>query len=241
MIIEMCGPPGAGKSTLARALVARLEARGLPVALAASFRPAEVTGGSRAGGVGDALHRLLRPARELLVPSRRGLAAASRLLDLQAPTSLLWRVRLRQYLWRLGTLWQVAARDGRVWVFDQAFVQAIGSLLVLGRSADDAHVAALLAAAPAPDLLVAIAAPEGVLRARLEARARRQRRMERALELDLAANLGFVAALDRVLAAAAVRGMAPCAVGGTDAAALADAVARAEAAAMGRLPTRRAA
>jgi hypothetical protein len=51
---------------------------------------------------------------------------------------------LRQYLTRLSSSWKGTSASDRVIVFDQAFIQAISSLMLLGENEGEALVTKLL-------------------------------------------------------------------------------------------------
>lgn len=195
MIVELFGPPAAGKTTFARGLVARMQAEGLEAELVSSYRPAERARASAPGFGPAVLRRLARPVAELAAMSRDRSGAdesgsvAAILLRMFPPRSLLWSVRLRQYLVRLDRAWHEQDHRDRVVVFDQGFVQAIGSLVLLARGPVDHAIAPALDLIPQPGLLVWLDTPLPVLEQRLIARRQRLSRAERWLELDLATNL----------------------------------------------------
>ena len=215
MIVELFGPPGVGKTTFAAALTASLRERGCAVESVVSYRPAEQApaSGTAAHGSGRrqaaaAPRRVIRSLAEASAALRRLSAARHEagapavLISQLPPRSLVWSIRLHQYLLRLSRSWELAALAGHVVLFDQAFVQAICSLAVLGRTVERQRIAAALDAVPRPDLLVRLGASRDVLEARLRERQRRQGRIERLLELDLDDNLRFIAAaasLDELL------------------------------------------
>jgi len=73
MIIELFGPPGAGKTTFARTLAARLRERGHTVDLILSYRPAELSpheirssSNLSAQQISSMIRRLIRPLAEML-------------------------------------------------------------------------------------------------------------------------------------------------------------------------------
>jgi thymidylate kinase len=218
MIVELFGPPGVGKTTFARALGARFEDAHIPARLLASERPAERDGG---GGI---VRRLARPVAGLIgaLPDD-GLAAA--LLALLPPREVMWKLRLRRYLVHMQHAWRNAAGRAEVVVCDQGFVQAVCSLLVLGQGGTS-EVARALALLPPADLLVRLDAPTPVLAARLGERSRGQGRLERLLELDLARNLAFVPAIERVDDALTAQGRGSVRIGCADRTALADGAAQ---------------
>ena len=215
MIVEIFGPPAAGKTRLAHALAARLRDRGLSADLALSYRPSEIARGARARGarrldVADTARRLGRPAIETLATASRLFGdspeaiMAKRLLDLMPPTSLMWSVRLRQYFWRLTRAWNDARASGSIVIFDQAFVQAVCSLGLLGAAEHADRLSLALDLVPRADFFVRVDAPPDVIRARLLKRESRQGMLERMLELDLGTNLrsiGIVEELQRLLEA----------------------------------------
>jgi thymidylate kinase len=207
MIIELFGPPCVGKTTFAHALAARLRGKAPAVELALSYRPSEVSPDAMAASSGrsqivDAAQRLTRPILEMLASgsdlSGRSPEAhmAATLLKMLPPKSILWAARMRQYIWRRGHLWRDSQHAAGIVIFDQAFIQVVYSLLVLGGRADEALIAQALDAVPMPDLLIRLEAPLELVRARLVDRRRRQGSIERLLEIDVRKNLETIGVID---------------------------------------------
>src|SRR5215475_4771495 len=182
MIIELFGPPGAGKTTLSRALIARLRERGHSAALRLSYRPSERlqtidTCRPIARRYRNAVvDRLRRPFVETLSIARHPLAnsrdvmTALQLVRLLPPANILASIKEGQYLLRLSHSWYDESRLARVALFDQGFVQAVCSLALLASGADDALIASALECAPKSDLLIRMVAPLELLTARLHDR-----------------------------------------------------------------------
>ncbi len=242
MIVELFGPPAAGKTTFARALVACMRAAGQPAELVSSYRPAERDPSPAARGTlgPSVVRRLARPVVELasLARDRAGPGqdepVAATLLRMFPPRSLLWSIRLRQYLRRLGASWHACASSPETVVFDQGFVQAVGSLVLLARDPAAQAIGPALDLIPRPDLLVSIETPPALLERRLIDRASGLSRAERLLELDLATNLRSVRILGDLQAELRRQaGPAIVMVDGTDGATMAEGARRVTAAIAG--------
>ena len=211
MIIEIFGPPAAGKTTFVAALATALRERGHVVETMISSRPAEVGAAPHPSDAAvrampAVLSRIIRPFAEVLKLARNPGASSpgqtAELMRLLPPKSAIWFVRVAQYLLRLNTTWQRAAHKDHIVLFDQAYVQAVCSLILLGRPADDALVMRLLDKIPHPDLLIQLVAPKSVLETRLRDRRRDQSTMERFFEFDLTTNLDSIRViqdLDRLM------------------------------------------
>jgi thymidylate kinase len=211
MIIELFGPPGSGKTTFAQALTSRLRERGHVVEPMVSYRPAErsTCRDSRSSKPAErpaaaVVGRLSRPLLEMLAIARHPFAlshdigAAAGLMRLLPPRNMVGAIRLTQYMLRLSHSWCHASTARHIVLFDQAFVQLVCSLALLGRAADESLIARALDSTPKSDLLIRLDAPPELLAARLKDRERRQGGIERRLELDMRTNLDSIRIIDRM-------------------------------------------
>jgi thymidylate kinase len=209
VIIELFGPPAVGKTTFAHGVRGRLQKNGHDAELVLSHRPAEPP-----SSVGRAqkklvvrlavMRRVLRPAVEIGAmmshPSAflNDFRFAGKLLGILTPRNPMYFLRYLQYLSRLSHSWRRASVGTNIVLFDQAFVQAVCSLVLLSRKHDQRHIEQALELLPKPDLLIRLDAPREVLEARLCDRERGQSGTERLFELDLRRNLETAEIIDHV-------------------------------------------
>ena len=73
---------------------------------------------------------------------------------------------------RLSQAWANAANSDDIWIFDQAYVQAVFSILLVQPRISDDDIIALLALVPRSDLLICIETPVEDIKARLKQRHR---------------------------------------------------------------------
>jgi hypothetical protein len=211
MIIKLFGPPGAGKTTFARALTARLRERGHHLAeLRLSYRPTERLPvldpcGAAAGRYQNAvIHRLSRPLVEMLTIARhpftnsRDVKTAVHLVRLLPPTNVFASIKNGQYISRLSHSWHEKSRAAHIVLFDQGFVQAVCSLALLAGVANDTPIANALGYARISDLLMRLQAALELLRTRLHHRRRLQSTIEQLFEPDLKTSLASVSMIDRL-------------------------------------------
>jgi thymidylate kinase len=193
-IIELFGPPSAGKTTLAAALAKALEAQGLPVQLESSARPAERGIAPDSGNPPHLSAAFSRAAKLIGALSAQFSGTTSDpvtagLLKAMPPKSWIRTVRIRRYLTNLHRSWRAAQTSNHIVIFDQGYMSALCSLALLSDPTDLRAMAGGLDLAPAPDLLVRLDAPRQVLEARLADRIEKQSPLERLFEHDITTSL----------------------------------------------------
>src|SRR6266436_10405290 len=171
MIIELFGPPGAGKTTFARALTARLRERGHLTELKLSSRPTErqpvldLCGAAAGRYQNVVIHRLSRPLGEMLMIARhpfansRDVKTAVHLVRLLPPTNIFATIKNSQYILRLSHSWYEMSRAAPIVLFDQAFVQAVCSLALRAGLANDTPLADALDYVPKSVLVSRLEGP----------------------------------------------------------------------------------
>jgi RecA/RadA recombinase len=196
VIIEFFGPPGSGKTTFSLTLADRLRAGGYSASLRLGARPGEEVLATGAHAEDEpstsfktAARRLIFPAYELISkaggwstnasPNGR---VASMLSKALPQGQILRSLRMRQYLYRLSNVWAQAGRSQDIWLFDQAYIQAVASIALVQPGMTDESILALLQAAPHADIAFRLEAPLGDLEARLGRRHRHIGGLGRMLE-----------------------------------------------------------
>jgi O-antigen/teichoic acid export membrane protein len=114
----------------------------------------------------------------------------------------MWRARIWQYVLQLSRYWGEVAESPDIIIFDQGYVQSIGSLATFNGSMDKAAIAKALSLAPKADLTIRIALPYGIVETRLRQRMEREPPGERIFEADLETNMrsfGVFRVMDDVL------------------------------------------
>jgi RecA/RadA recombinase len=195
VIVEFFGPPGSGKTTFSLTLADRLRAQGYPASLRLSARPGEEVLMHGPHGEDEppasfrtAARRLIFPAYELIAkaggwsktaPNGR---LASMLSQALPHGQILRSLRMRQYLLRLSTAWSQASDSQDIWIFDQAYIQAVASIALVQPNMTDESIIALFQAAPQADVVFRIEAPLNDLEVRLGSRHRNIGGLGRMLE-----------------------------------------------------------
>lgn len=187
LIVELVGPSGVGKSTLARAIVAALPA----ARLVASARPAEAArdGWQHLSPAMSRAVKLLALVPRPFAKAAEDDATVRHLLAVLPIPSPLWRLRYRRYLSDLSAILQRERQAGGVAVLDQGFINAVGTMASLGRGMGHEYLARALRVVPHPDLIVRVDAPQDVIAARLHARLGAQSPAERLFEPGIPATL----------------------------------------------------
>ena len=188
-VVEFCGLPGAGKSTLARAVVAQLRLRSVPTTeVMATLGPDAARSARVARKLGAVLSGIREPGSARVVADVALRSAQRDRRDRLARPANLLVVR--------HAVTKARRRPG-VHVLDQGPLQEWWSAAL---RADDTQVLEMAAQdrAPRADLVVQVQTPIEVLVDRLEARGARQSRLE---ALDAEARVGELRRGESLLAA----------------------------------------
>lgn len=204
MIIEFFGPPASGKTTFAHALASRLRGRGYVAKVILCYQPRSRGGSWSFFGVLSIISRISSAMFSIIsvLLSESGtkfeIKIASELVKIIPPESIIWRIRIWQYIVRLSRCWEQARKSADITIFDQGFVQAVGSLAMFSGAADDGSITQALHFAPQADLVVRVVVPRDDVEARLHARMMREPAAERLFEVDVTGNMNSFQVFDNI-------------------------------------------
>ncbi|UVK51336.1 oligosaccharide flippase family protein [Mesorhizobium sp. AR02] len=221
MIIEFFGPPGSGKTTFAHALAQQLRGKGYHAKVALSYKPSTRAGSFDLGiflFVSRIVSAILSTARILLSSVGRldDISNSLSMVRLIPPKKRIWRARIWRYILHLSRCWNAAKQSPEIVIFDQGYVQAIGSLAMFNGGTDLGALEKALSLAPTADLTVRLVVPSAVVESRLRQRMELEPPAERIFEADLNVNMRSIGVFEAINDLLAISGREIISVDNTD-------------------------
>ncbi|WP_292396863.1 AAA family ATPase [Mesorhizobium sp.] len=193
MIIEIFGPPGSGKTTFAHELARRLRREGYHAEVVLSYQPSTREGRFDLGiflFISRIMAAVFSTSKILLSPRGRiNLSTSLSMIRILPPKKRMWRARLWQYILKLSRCWDQAKQSRDVIIFDQGYVQVIGSLAMFNETADNVALAKALSLAPVADFTLRVVVPQMIVETRLLQRMMHEPPAERIFEADFDTNI----------------------------------------------------